>query len=74
MKHSVSFDLPTRDLGKADIHVYVKIDGKVLGKLEVSKGSVVWYPKDMTYGHKATWLKLDQMMKTLPSSERRKHP
>ena len=74
MKHSVTFDIPTRDLGKADIHFQVKVDGKVLGKLEVSKGSVVWYPKDLTYGHKATWSKLDEMMKDLPRSERRKYP
>ena len=72
MQHHVTFDVPTRDLGKADIHFRVEIDGKILGKLEVSKGSVVWYPKDKTWGHKANWSKFDQLMRDEPRTERRK--
>lgn len=74
MRHDVTFDVPTRDLGKADIHFKVKVNGKVLGKLEVSKGSVVWYPKDKTWGHKASWSELDEMMKAKRRYERRKRP
>lgn len=72
MKHEVSFDLPTRDLGKSDVHFKVKVDGSVLGKLEVSKGALVWYPKDKTYGHKIRWSKFDEEMKKYPRLERRK--
>lgn len=72
MKHEVTFDLPTRDLGKSDVHFRVKVDGSVLGKLEVSKGALVWYPKDKTYGHKITWRKFDEEMKKYPRLERRK--
>ena len=74
MTHDVTFNVPTRGLGKADIHIQVKINGKAFGKLEVSKGSVVWYPKDTTKGHKASWTKLDQIMKEQPQAERRKKP
>ncbi len=74
MKHDVSFDLPTRDLGKSDVHFRVKINGAVFGKLEVSKGSVVWYPKDTTYGHKMSWSDLDGEMRRYPRRERRKKP
>ncbi len=59
MKHEVTFDIPTRDLGRADIHFKVKANGAVLGKLEVSNGSLVWYPKDSTYGHKISWSEFD---------------
>lgn len=73
MSHDVTFDIPRCDLGKADIHVKVKLNSEMLGKLEVSKGSVVWYPKDHTYGHKATWREFDEIMKKrFPKRERRK--
>jgi hypothetical protein len=29
--------------------------GAVLGRLEVSKGSVVWFPKGRKYGRKLAW-------------------
>lgn len=72
MRHEVTVDLPTRDLGKSDVHFRVKVDGSVLGKLEISKGALVWYPKDKTYGHKITWSKFDEEMKKYPRLERRK--
>lgn len=72
MKHLVTFIVPERDLGKADVHFQVKIDGKAFGKLEVSKGSVVWYAMDMTLGHKASWSQLDKMMMAQPLTEKRK--
>lgn len=72
MRHEVTFNLPTRDLGKSDVHFWVKVDGSMLGKLEISKGGLVWYPKDKTYGHKITWSKFDGEMKKYPRLERRK--
>jgi len=72
MKHQVTFDIPTRDLGKADIHFTVKVDGETLGKLEVSRGALVWYPKDTTYGHKVGWAQFNGLMKKYPKLERRK--
>ncbi|HVX90609.1 MAG TPA: hypothetical protein VHC20_03155 [Candidatus Paceibacterota bacterium] len=72
MAHKVTFDLPTRELGKADVHFLVKRDGVVLGKLEVSKGSVVWYPKNTRYGHKIRWDALNAMAVNYPRVERRK--
>lgn len=71
MIHEVTFDLPTRDLGKSDIHFTVKIDGSIFGKLEVSKGALVWYP-NTTYGHKMTWTELHNEMQKYPRSEKRK--
>jgi hypothetical protein len=72
VKHDVTFDLPRRSLGKADVHFRVKVDGVVLGKLEVSKGALVWYPKDRTYGHKISWSDFDALMRRYPRRERRK--
>ena len=72
MQHEVSFDLPTRDLGKSDVHFTIMGDGAMLGKLEVSKGTLVWYPSGTTYGHKINWSQFGEMMSNYPRLERRK--
>lgn len=72
MRHTVTFSVPTRDLGKADIDFLISANGKAFGKLEVSKGAIVWYPKDRTWGHKASWARFDQLMQEEPARERRK--
>jgi hypothetical protein len=41
MAHKVTFTLPDREIGKADIEFLVKSDGIVFAKLLVSKGAVV---------------------------------
>lgn len=62
MAHEVSFDIPERLLGRADIRFTVKQNGGVLGTLTVSNGSIVWLPKGTTYGCKMGWSKFDKMM------------
>lgn len=61
-KHDVSFNIPQRALGKADVEFLVKRDGAVLGTLAVSNGSVVWFPKGTTYGLKVGWKKFNNIM------------
>lgn len=72
MKHDVNFSIPSRELGKADITFDVRGDGEVIGRLEVSKGSLVWYPKNNSYGHKIGWTKFAQLMEQYPRTEKRK--
>ena len=62
-KHDVSFSIPSRALGKADVTFHVKRDGQVYGTLEVSNGSVVWFPKGTTYGYKIGWKKFDEAIR-----------
>lgn len=40
--------------------------------MKVSKGSLVWFPKDTTYGHKISWGKFDELMKSMARYEKRK--
>lgn len=72
MKHDVQFSIPSRELGKSDITFDVRGDGEILGCLEVSKGSLVWYPKNNTYGHKITWAQFSRVMEDYPRVEKRK--
>jgi len=62
MKHDVTFTLPERDLGKADVEFRIKRDGSKHGTLKVSKGSVVWVPKDHSYGYKMGWAGFADLM------------
>ena len=61
-KHDVSFSIPQRALGKADVAFTVKRNGRILGTLEISNGSLVWFPKGTTYGYKMNWSKFDSVM------------
>lgn len=61
-KHDVSFSIPRRALGKADVEFQVKADGAMLGTLAVSNGSIVWFPKGTTYGLKMGWSRFEAMM------------
>jgi len=62
MAHKVTFTLPDRDLGKADIEFLIKSDNVVVGKLLVSKASVVWRSKNKQNGKKLGWKRFDQLM------------
>ena len=61
MSHAVSFAVPKRELGRADVRFDVKMKGEKLGTLAVSKGSVVWFPKDHSYGYKVRWADVDRI-------------
>ena len=71
MKHGVQFTVPKRDLGKSDVHFDVRINGEKLGTLGVSKCSLVWYPKNNSYGHKVSWSEFDKIMLDYPRLEKR---
>jgi hypothetical protein len=60
--HYVSFSIPERQLGRADVEFAVKRDGKAFGRLKVSNGAVVWVPKEKTYGFIVAWVKFDEFM------------
>ncbi|MEL7499026.1 MAG: hypothetical protein AAFN77_15570 [Planctomycetota bacterium] len=61
-KHKVVMELPPREIKRADVKFKVKRDGKVFGTLEISNGSVVWFPSGTTYGRKMRWEKFHKLM------------
>lgn len=67
--HDVTFSIPERRLGKKDVEFAVKRDRKAFGRLKVSNGTVVWVPKDKTYGFKVDWVKFDDFMQKHGKSE-----
>ena len=61
--HAVKFKVPERELGKADLEFAVKVEGKNLGRLKVSRGSVVWVPVNGRYGYGMSWSAFAARMK-----------
>ncbi|QEG43845.1 hypothetical protein [Roseimaritima ulvae] len=61
-KHDVSVDMPPRPLKREDVIFTVKRDGAMLGTLEVSNGSLVWFPAGASSGCKMSWLNFDRLM------------
>jgi hypothetical protein len=61
-QHKVTFTIPERSLGKADLEFKVKRNGEMVGRLRVSNGTVVWVPKNAQYGYKLGWVKFDELM------------
>ncbi|MBM4118979.1 hypothetical protein FJ251_14840 [bacterium] len=71
-RHDVTIIVPERQLGKSDAKFRVKADGKVIGTLTVSNGSVVWFPRGTSYGCKMGWAKFDKVMKEEALREERR--
>jgi hypothetical protein len=61
-KHDVTFMVPERSLGKADLVFRVKGDGEMVGRLKVSHGAVVWMPKNGKLGYSVSWQRFDRLM------------
>ena len=62
MAHDVKFSMPERDLGRADVEFKISHNGSKVGTLKVSKGALVWVPKDHTFGFKIGWKDFDELM------------
>lgn len=61
-KHKVLMTTPPREVKRADVSFQIERDGKLFGTLEISNGSVVWYPAGTTYGSKVGWRKFHEIM------------
>lgn len=62
-KHSVQFTVPKRPLERAEVEFTVPQDGKQLGELKASKGSLAWFHgKTHVNGENVTWSEFDELM------------
>jgi hypothetical protein len=71
MAHKVTFSLPERELGHADVEFLVRGNGSVIGKLLVSKGAIVWRKKwKSKRGKKLGWARFHELMQENGRNER----
>ncbi len=62
-KHNVYLTLPNAELGKSDAVFDIYQDGKKLGTITISKGSIEWYPNIAKQPYSLSWSQFDKMMK-----------
>lgn len=60
-RHQVTFTVPDRPLARADVVFTVWTDDEKFGELRISKGNLVWYPRNKVYGLALSWAKLDEL-------------
>lgn len=62
LAHDVKFSIRDRDLGKIDLELCVKNDGRKLGELHISKGGIDWYPKSAQQPISLKWADLARLI------------
>lgn len=65
-KHEVGLKIGQQiELGNVDIELPVRVDGKSLCRMAISKGGVDWIPSpNRTAGYRMTWSQFAELMKT----------
>ena len=61
-RHKVVMELPPKEIKRADVSFTVGRDGKKYGTLEISNGSIVWFPANTVYGCKMGWEQFHELM------------
>lgn len=58
MAHVVTVQIPPRPIAHKDIVFSVKRNGRMFGRLKVSKGAIVWLPGNKSKGYRLGWQQL----------------
>jgi hypothetical protein len=61
-KHKVIMRQPKEIVMNSDIEFVVRENGKKLGELHVSKGSIEWLPNNGRYKRRMRWSKFAELM------------
>jgi len=70
MTHSVLLNLALVDLKKSDSSIIIKRDGKALGTITISKGSIDYYPRSRKVNAiSLNWTQFDDLMKRWEKGE-----
>ena len=61
-KKTLELTLPkSLTIGMSDACFRVKDDDGMIGELQVSKGSLVWFPRDAKRGYRLPWRRFDDL-------------
>jgi hypothetical protein len=62
-RHEVGLDIrPTIWLSKVDIEIPVRSDGRFIGSLHISQGSIDWIPAKQSHGRRVSWESFSEIM------------
>jgi hypothetical protein len=61
--HDIEMDLPSHKVVNTDVDVVVKSDGRMLGTVMISKGSIDWRPGRASSLYTMSWERFDALMR-----------
>jgi len=62
-KHEIRLTFPSHEVVNNDVTIKVKSDDALLGRIEISKGSIDWWPANNSKTHyKMTWENFQMLM------------
>ncbi len=64
-KHELLLEMPPKAIFHKDAKVIVYSDGKKLGELRISKGSIEWKPANKQNGIHLSWERFDALMQEM---------
>lgn len=62
MAYKVDFEVPRRPLDFKDVRFKVRRNGRALGKLGISQGGLVWWPRFKQKGIIVDWERLEKLL------------
>ena len=74
-KHTIDFDIPAQSMGNVDITCHPRSNGRKLGTLRLSKGTVDWTPaKKSVNFRRFTWERFRDLLEkgTIPRKKRKR--
>jgi len=63
VRHAVEMRQPPEQILNRDVEFVIRENGRKLGELHVSKGSIVWIPSNGRYKRRMRWSKFAALMK-----------
>ena len=63
-KHDITIDIPRAQVQNRDAAIVVRSDGKKLGELRISRGSVDWLPHNHWTAFRLSWERFDELIRT----------
>jgi len=63
MAHIIKMSAPPVFILNSDVTFDVQVDGRMLGSVRISRGTVEWRPAEFTYGFHMSWEEFDRLMR-----------
>jgi hypothetical protein len=62
-KHEITMQFPSHEVVNSDVTIKVKSDNVLLGRIEISKGSIDWWPANNFKNHyRLTWESFQRLL------------
>jgi hypothetical protein len=62
--HDIDVTIPAQTVLNKDMEISVRSDGRLFGRLRVSRGSIDWLPANSPISRRMSWEKFAEVMET----------